>query len=72
MPSTIPDNFIFQCALYKNTERHLMLNKGFVDDEMLMAALITRQKKESNQILSDLYKQIISQVRKRKAGRKTR
>ncbi|MBY6247518.1 hypothetical protein [Citrobacter werkmanii] len=60
MINSIPGNYIFQCALYKNLERNVMLKMGYVSDDVLVQALSAQLKNEKNAILTDLYKQIMS------------
>ena len=46
MNNSIPERFIFQCALFKNLEREVLMTHGYVD----------------SQILSDLYLQILQYI----------
>ena len=59
MINSIPENYIFQCALYKTLERNVMLKMGYVSDDILVQALSVQLKNEKNAILTDLYMQIM-------------
>lgn len=62
MANSIPENYIFQCALYKDVERKVMLKLGYVSDDALVQALSTQLRNEKNAILTDLYMQIMSHL----------
>ena len=62
MINSIPENYIFQCALYKNLERNVMLKMGYVSDDVLVQALSAQLKNEKNVILTDLYSQILAHL----------
>ena len=57
MNNSIPERFIFQCALFKNLEREVFMTHGYVDQ-----ALRLRLKDETSVILSDLYLQILQYI----------
>ena len=58
MNNSIPERFIFQCALFKNLEREVFMTHGYVIDQ----ALRLRLKDETSVILSDLYLQILQYI----------
>ncbi|HFO9519273.1 TPA: protein YmgC [Escherichia coli] len=58
MNNSIPERFIFQCALFKNLEREVFMTHGYVDSQ----ALRLRLKDETSVILSDLYLQILQYI----------
>jgi len=55
MNNSIPERFIFQCALFKNLEREVFMTHGYVDSHIIDQALRLRLKDETSVILSDLY-----------------
>lgn len=59
MNNSIPERFIFQCALFKNLEREVFMTHGYVDIDQ---ALRLRLKDETSVILSDLYLQILQYI----------
>ena len=59
MNNSIPERFIFQCALFKNLEREVFMTHGYVDSHIIAQALRLRLKDETSVILSDLYLQYI-------------
>ncbi len=54
MNNSIPERFIFQCALFKNLEREVFMTHGYVDSHIIDQALRLRLKDETSVILSDL------------------
>ncbi|MFX4214944.1 protein YmgC [Escherichia coli] len=58
MNNSIPERFIFQCALFKNLEREVFMTHGHIIDQ----ALRLRLKDETSVILSDLYLQILQYI----------
>lgn len=55
MNNSIPERFIFQCALFKNLEREVFMTHGYVDSHIIDQTLRLRLKDETSVILSDLY-----------------
>lgn len=55
MNNSIPERFIFQCALFKNLEREVFMTHGYVDSHIIAQALRLRLKDETSVILSDLW-----------------
>ena len=53
MNNSIPERFIFQCALFKNLEREVFMTHGYVDSHIIDQALRLRLKDETSVILSD-------------------
>ncbi len=39
MNNSIPERFIFQCALFKNLEREVFMTHGYVDSHIIDQAL---------------------------------
>ena len=62
MNNSIPERFIFQCALFKNLEREVFMTHGYVDSHIIDQALRLRLKDETSVILSDLYLQILQYI----------
>ncbi|EHS3415981.1 hypothetical protein KV291_003725 [Escherichia coli] len=62
MNNSIPERFIFQCALFKNLEREGFMAHGYVNSHILDQALRLRLKDETSVILSDLYLQILQYI----------
>ncbi len=62
MNNSIPERFIFQCALFKNLERAVFMTHGYVDSHIIDQALRLRLKDETSVILSDLYLQILQYI----------
>ncbi|EIG5514176.1 hypothetical protein E8A71_002337 [Escherichia coli] len=62
MNNSIPERFIFQCALFKNLERVVFMTHGYVDSHIIDQALRLRLKDETSVILSDLYLQILQYI----------
>ncbi|HCW0180568.1 hypothetical protein GW721_01500 [Citrobacter braakii] len=62
MANSIPDNFIFRCALYKDVERKVMLKQGYINNDILAQAFSTQLKNEKNVILTDIYAQILAHL----------
>ncbi|EHW3325150.1 TPA: protein YmgC [Escherichia coli] len=62
MNNSIPERFIFQCALFKNLERKVFMTHGYVDSHIIDQALRLRLKDETSVILSDLYLQILQYI----------
>ncbi|EEY1569735.1 hypothetical protein DP892_002169 [Escherichia coli O21] len=62
MNNSIPERFIFQCALFKNLERGVFMTHGYVDSHIIDQALRLRLKDETSVILSDLYLQILQYI----------
>ncbi len=52
MNNSIPERFIFQCALFKNLEREVFMTHGYVDSHIIDQALRLRLKDETSVILS--------------------
>lgn len=52
MNNSIPERFIFQCALFKNLEREVLMTHGYVDSHIIDQALRLRLKDETSVILS--------------------
>ena len=44
MNNSIPERFIFQCALFKNLEREVFMTHGYVDSHIIDQALRLRLK----------------------------
>lgn len=44
MNNSIPERFIFQCALFKNLEREVFMTHGYVDSHIIAQALRLRLK----------------------------
>lgn len=44
MNNSIPERFIFQCALFKNLEREVFMAHGYVDSHIIAQALRLRLK----------------------------
>ena len=61
MNNSIPERFIFQCALFKNLEREVFMAHGY-DSHIIAQALRLRLKDETSVILSDLYLQILQYI----------
>lgn len=51
MNNSIPERFIFQCALFKNLEREVLMTHGYVDSHIIDKALRLRLKDETSVIL---------------------
>ncbi|HGC4866016.1 TPA: hypothetical protein ACIYOI_002305, partial [Escherichia coli] len=51
MNNSIPERFIFQCALFKNLEREVLMTHGYVDSHIINKALRLRLKDETSVIL---------------------
>lgn len=51
MNNSIPERFIFQCALFKNLEREVFMTHGYVDSHIIDQALRLRLKDETSVIL---------------------
>ncbi|MDU5156389.1 hypothetical protein [uncultured Citrobacter sp.] len=62
MANSIPEDFIFRCALYKDIERNVMLKQGCISNDVLIQAFRTQLKNEKNVILTDLYSQILAHL----------
>ncbi|ENB2658387.1 hypothetical protein OFP56_10640 [Escherichia coli] len=62
MNNSIPERFIFQCALFKNLGREVFMTHGYVDSHIIDQALRLRLKDETSVILSDLYLQILQYI----------
>ncbi|HFT9905247.1 TPA: protein YmgC [Escherichia coli] len=62
MNNSIPERFIFQCALFTNLEREVFMTHGYVDSHIIDQALRLRLKDETSVILSDLYLQILQYI----------
>lgn len=62
MANSIPDNYIFRCALYKDVERKVMLKQGYINNDILAQAFSTQLKNEKNVILTDIYAQILAHL----------
>ena len=62
MNNSIPERFIFQCALFKNLEMEVFMTHGYVDSHIIDQALRLRLKDETSVILSDLYLQILQYI----------
>ncbi|EFC5410473.1 TPA: protein YmgC [Escherichia coli] len=62
MNNSIPERFIFQCALFKNLKREVFMTHGYVDSHIIDQALRLRLKDETSVILSDLYLQILQYI----------
>ncbi|EFC7693838.1 hypothetical protein CS016_004839 [Escherichia coli] len=62
MNNSIPERFIFQCALFQNLEREVFMTHGYVDSHIIDQALRLRLKDETSVILSDLYLQILQYI----------
>ena len=65
MANSIPEDFIFRCALYKDIERNVMLKQGCISNDVLIQAFSTQLKNEKNEknvILTDLYSQILAHL----------
>ncbi|EFH1569491.1 hypothetical protein BF282_001384 [Escherichia coli] len=62
MNNSIPERFIFQCALFKNLEWEVFMTHGYVDSHIIDQALRLRLKDETSVILSDLYLQILQYI----------
>ncbi|HHL8988021.1 protein YmgC [Escherichia coli] len=62
MNNSIPERFIFKCALFKNLEREVLMTHGYVDSHIIDQALRLRLKDETSVILSDLYLQILQYI----------
>ena len=62
MNNSIPESFIFVCALFKNLEREVLMTHGYVDSHIIDKALRLRLKDETSVILSDLYLQILQYI----------
>ena len=63
MNNSIPERFIFQCALFKNLEREVFMTHGYVDSHIIAQAFTLAFKKdETSVILSDLYLQILQYI----------
>ncbi|MCQ0367109.1 protein YmgC [Escherichia coli] len=62
MNNSIPERFIFQCALFINLEREVFMTHGYVDSHIIDQALRLRLKDETSVILSDLYLQILQYI----------
>ncbi|MFK7590720.1 hypothetical protein, partial [Escherichia coli] len=56
MNNSIPERFIFQCALFKNLEREVFMTHGYVDSHIIDQAL--RLGNDSN-LLMVFYVQIM-------------
>ncbi|MFP1558727.1 protein YmgC [Escherichia coli] len=61
MNNSIPERFIFQCALFKD-KREVFMTHGYVDSHIIDQALRLRLKDETSVILSDLYLQILQYI----------
>ncbi len=48
MNNSIPERFIFQCALFKNLEREVFMTHGYVDSHIIDQALRLRLKDETS------------------------
>lgn len=44
MNNSIPERFIFQCALFKNLEKEVFMTHGYVDSHIIAHALRLRLK----------------------------
>lgn len=62
MANSIPESFIFCCALYKDIERKVMLKQGYINNDVLVQAFSIQLKNEKNAILTDLYTQILAHL----------
>ena len=62
MNNSIPERFIFQCALFKYLEKEVFMTHGYVDSHIIAHALRLRLKDETSVILSDLYLQILQYI----------
>ncbi|TKU92056.1 hypothetical protein [Citrobacter sp. wls620] len=62
MANSIPEDFIFRCALYKDIERNVMLKQCCISNDVLIQAFSTQLKNEKNVILTDLYSQILAHL----------
>ncbi|HHN9831796.1 TPA: protein YmgC [Escherichia coli] len=62
MNNSIPERFIFQCALFKNLEGEVFMTHGYVDSHIIDETLRLRLKDETSVILSDLYLQILQYI----------
>ena len=62
MANSIPENYIFRCALYKDVERKVMLKQGYINNDILAQAFSTQLKNEKNVILTDIYAQILAHL----------
>ncbi|MEF9889345.1 MULTISPECIES: hypothetical protein [Citrobacter] len=62
MANSIPEDFIFRCALYKDIERNVMLKQGCINNDVLIQAFSAQLKNEKNVILTDLYSQILAHL----------
>ncbi len=45
MNNSIPERFIFQCALFKNLEREVFMTHGYVDSHIIAQAFTLAFKK---------------------------
>lgn len=62
MANSIPENYIFRCALYKDVERKVMLKQGYINNDILAQVFSTQLKNEKNVILTDIYAQILAHL----------
>ncbi|EHE9873434.1 hypothetical protein PFV29_004235 [Escherichia coli] len=62
MNNSIPERFIFQCALFKNLEREVFMVHGYVNRHIIVQTLRLRLKDEKSVILSDIYMQILQHI----------
>ena len=58
MNNSIPERFIFQCALFKNLEREVFMTHGYVDSHIIAQALRLRLKDETSVILLQILQYI--------------
>lgn len=51
MNNSIPERFIFQCALFKNLEREVFMTHGYVDSHIIDQALRLRLGNAANLLI---------------------
>ncbi|NYY78478.1 hypothetical protein DMI69_18640 [Escherichia coli] len=61
MNNSIPERFIFQCALFKNLEREVFMTHGYVDSHIIAQAFL-RLKDETSVILLISHLQILQYI----------
>ncbi|HEP1897114.1 hypothetical protein ACXNAM_06890 [Kluyvera cryocrescens] len=68
MKNSIPDQFLFECELYKNIERRAIKHYGDASQDALEFLVKSEIKTESNSILLDLYRQMLVQLKQANHG----
>lgn len=59
MKNSIPEKFIFSCELFRSVERTAIKEHGKSGPDVLKAIISKRISTEHNQILLDLYRQML-------------